>query len=260
MNRKEGVPMWKTLLLMVALGACVSTAQAGAIGAPAERGAEAPEQASPMADLARARDDVQMARADVRLAEARGLPMGEARAWIEKAVEVGLAGDTAQARELARKASARARAALNDYFIEKAERRLGVLRAQYVDTMSLEQKARLESAEMALNAGKAEVAWSLLDALSHEVGHARQVEEKPAQVVVERGDTLSAIAARPEIYGNMDMWPLLLNANRSKFLRVDEMPVGTVLDIPRKVSREEIEKAIEQARTYFAEQQESGLE
>lgn len=213
-----------------------------------------PAGRSPLAAMAEARGDIDTAMTDIRMAEARGLLQPEANAWLERAVQAVEKGDATQASKLAREAGARAQTALDDYYADMAAQRIELLRRKYASKMSARQGMRLDSAEAALNAGKSEVALMLVSTLVEEVAPdatfaARSVAGgELTSVTVREGDTLSAIAARPEVYGNADMWPLILNANRDKFMRVDEVPVGVELVIPRNVSQAEVEKALAQAR------------
>ncbi len=204
--------------------------------------------------LAEARGDIDAAMADVRMAEARGMPQAEAKARLQQAREAVEAGDATQARKLAGEAGTRVRAALNDRYAGMAQQRVALLRDEYSGKMSSTQRMRLDSAESALKAGKSEVALMLVSALVGEVAPGATFKPpvtsdgKLAQVTVREGDTLSAIAARPEVYGNANLWPLLLKANRDKLPRADEVPVGVELVIPRNASQEEIKEALAQAR------------
>ena len=219
---------------------------------PAE--ARVPAPRSSTLALAEARGDIDAAMADVRMAEARGMPQPAAKARLQQAREAVDAGDATQARKLAGEAGTRVRAALNDRYAGMAQQRVALLRDKYSGKMSSTQRMRLDSAESALKAGKSEVALMLVSALVGEVAPGATFKSpvasdgKLAQVTVREGDTLSAIAARPEVYGNADLWPLLLKANRDKLQRADEVPVGVELVIPRNASQEEIKEALAQAR------------
>lgn len=221
-------------------------------GMPVE--AAEPAQRSSTLELAEARGEIDTAMADIRMAEARGLLQPEAKGWLQQAREAVEAGDAAQASKLAGEAGSRARAALNQYYAAMAQQRIDRLRNEYAGNMSPAQNMRLDAAESALKAGQSEVALMLVNELVDEVAPGATFEppvtsgEKVSQVTVREGDTLSAIAARPEVYGNADLWPLLLKANRGKFLRVDVLPVGIVLDIDRSASPEEIDQALALAR------------
>ena len=223
-----------------------------ATGMPVEAAEPAPR--SSRLALAEARGEIDAAMADIRMAEARGLLQPEAKTWLQQAREAVDAGDATQARKLAGEAGGRARTALDGYYAGMAQQRIARLREEYSDRMSSAQGMRLDTAESALKAGQSEVALMLVNALVDEVAPGATFEPpvssggKVSQVTVREGDTLSAIAARPEVYGNADLWPLLLKANRGKFLRVDVLPVGIVLVVDRNATQEEIDHALALAR------------
>jgi len=223
-----------------------------AAGMPVEAAEPAPR--SSRLALAEARGEIDAAMADIRMAEARGLLQPEAKTWLQQAREAVDAGDATQARKLAGEAGGRARTALDGYYAGMAQQRIARLREAYSDRMSSAQGMRLDTAESALKAGQSEVALMLVNALVDEVAPGATFEPpvssggKVSQVTVREGDTLSAIAARPEVYGNADLWPLLLKANRGKFLRVDVLPVGIVLVVDRNATQEEIDHALALAR------------
>lgn len=50
---------------------------------------------------------------------------------------------------------------------------------------------------------------------------------------VQKGDTLWAIAAKPEIYGNANHWRRIFEANRELLKSPDRVRVGMTLKIPR---------------------------
>lgn len=277
MTNGDRTKFWMALILAGVLGGCATT-PGNALKAEAEPVSEAaqdgdaviaddsdndsgdvadsvePAERSPMAALAEARGDIDTAMIDVRMAEARGLLQPEATAWLEKATQAVDAGDAGQASKLAREAGAQAQAALEGYYADMTQQRIELLRRKYASKMSAPQGMRLDSAESALNAGKSEVALMLVSTLVDEIAPdatftARSVTSgELTSVTVRDGDTLSAIAARPDVYGNADMWPLILNANRDKFMRVDEVPVGVELVIPRDATQAEVEKALAQTR------------
>ncbi len=285
MRSVEKSAAWLVLVLTVALGGCASlpggesvaaaeSDAAGSESAPvSEREAAVdeaaldeedvagmplvvaePVQRSSRLELAEARGEIDAAMADIRMAEARGLLQPEAKAWLKQAREAVEAGDAAQARKLAGEAGGRARVALKGYYADMAQQRIARLRGEYAGQMSSAQGMRLDTAESALRAGQSEVALMLVNALVDEIAPGATFEppvtrgDKVSQVTVREGDTLSEIAARPEVYGNADLWPLLLKANRGKFLRVDELPVGIVLTIDRNASQEEIDHALALSR------------
>ncbi len=64
---------------------------------------------------------------------------------------------------------------------------------------------------------------------------------------VQTGDTLWLIAARPEVYGDPLLWPLLYKANRDQIKDPRRVYLGQTLDIPRNVSQDELEEVRAQA-------------
>ncbi len=281
MRRVEKSAGWLVLMLAVALGGCASMPGDEPVAAQDEAAAQAvevdvavdeaalaeeddvagmpieaaePALRSSRLALAEARGEIDAAMADIRMAEARGLLQPEAKTWLQQAREAVDAGDATQARKLAGEAGRRARVALNGYYADMAQQRVARLRNEHSGSMSSAQRMRLDAVESALRAGQSEVALMLVNALVDEVAPGATFEPpassggKVSQVTVREGDTLSAIAARPEVYGNADLWPLLLKANRGKFLRVDALPVGIVLVVDRNATQEEIDRALALAR------------
>ncbi|WP_052446151.1 LysM peptidoglycan-binding domain-containing protein [Geoalkalibacter ferrihydriticus] len=65
---------------------------------------------------------------------------------------------------------------------------------------------------------------------------------------VQFGDTLWLIAARPEVYGDPLLWPLLYKSNRDQIKDPRQVYTGQTLDVPRNVSEREKEEVRAQAR------------
>jgi hypothetical protein len=79
------------------------------------------------------------------------------------------------------------------------------------------------------------------------------VTEKPAPApslpttyTVEKCDDLWSIAAKPQIYNDPWLWPLLWDANKDKIKDPNKIKEGTVLSVPRGVS--DADKAAARAR------------
>lgn len=86
-----------------------------------------------------------------------------------------------------------------------------------------------------------------------ELGRTRaQAEDfKPTTYVTRSGDTLASIAARSEIYGDSELWPLLLDANTDVLGQAGprrRLDAGLTLDVPRVVGEDDKEEARERAR------------
>lgn len=61
----------------------------------------------------------------------------------------------------------------------------------------------------------------------------------PVSYTVRRGETLPQIAARPELYNDAALWPLIYRANRDQIRDPYQLWPGQVLKIPRNFSRDE---------------------
>lgn len=90
-----------------------------------------------------------------------------------------------------------------------------------------------------------------------ELGRTRAEAEdsKPSSYVTRAGDTLRGVAARPEIYGDAELWTLLLDANDETLGAVSpgkRLEAGLSLDVPRSLSVDELEEAREKARQHAA--------
>ncbi|MDK9718691.1 MAG: LysM peptidoglycan-binding domain-containing protein [Trichlorobacter sp.] len=81
------------------------------------------------------------------------------------------------------------------------------------------------------------------DAVTDVVSHPVQL----TSYTVRRGETLPQIAARPELYNDMALWPLIYRANRDQIRDPYQLWPGQTLKIPRNFSREEALEARRQA-------------
>lgn len=80
---------------------------------------------------------------------------------------------------------------------------------------------------------------------------AQKDDDKPASYTTIAGDTLAGVAARPEIYGDPDLWPLLQDAN--SVLAGDKAPDAAlsgdlVLSVPRGLDAGVVDAARAKAR------------
>jgi hypothetical protein len=72
--------------------------------------------------------------------------------------------------------------------------------------------------------------------------------DKLNQYQVQRGDTLGGIAAKPEIYNESALWPLIYSANRSKIgTNPNRLKPRMELKIPRDYTPEQAKKARQRA-------------
>jgi len=70
---------------------------------------------------------------------------------------------------------------------------------------------------------------------------------QPTTYTVRRGETLPQIAARPELYNDVALWPLIYRANRDQIRDPYQLWPGQILKIPRNFSRDEALDARRQA-------------
>jgi nucleoid-associated protein YgaU len=67
------------------------------------------------------------------------------------------------------------------------------------------------------------------------------------QVEVAAGENLLNIAARPEVYDDGMLWPLIYKANRDQIKDPKEIFPGQILSVPRDKSAEEVDAARQEA-------------
>lgn len=92
-------------------------------------------------------------------------------------------------------------------------------------------------------------------ASDEELGRTRAEEEaQPGTYVTKAGDSLRSIAARPEIYGDAELWTLLMDANPDLGVLSarKKLDSGLSLKVPRSLSVEALEMARERARQMAA--------
>ena len=68
------------------------------------------------------------------------------------------------------------------------------------------------------------------------------------EIQVQAGESLADISARPEVYDDSDLWPLIYKANRDQIKDPREIFVGQNLVIPRDKSNAEIDAARQEAQ------------
>ena len=98
--------------------------------------------------------------------------------------------------------------------------------------------------------GKGQKVSGVADEESQIMDEARAAarESLPTTYLVDDGETLHSIAARPEIYGNKFQWPLIYDANRDILDDYRHIEEGQKLIIPRNVTAMEIQAAIDRAK------------
>lgn len=228
------LPLLVTALL---LQACAS-APPSVFDTPAPRRAVSivPLDASPETQRA-----VVQARQRVKTAQKAAPRDAEGERLLQLAEQAAREGNNPRAQSLARQASSRA-----DYAVEtQRTREAAALLKNLYDTTGLSdaQLAQLRAAEAALVRGNQTVALKQLKAL-------QTAAKAPRPYIVQRGDTLSAIAARESVYGNSLLWPLLWAANRSTLPDPNRLRAGSTLKIRPSPTVDEVVAAIQTARQY----------
>ncbi len=69
-----------------------------------------------------------------------------------------------------------------------------------------------------------------------------------AKIQVQAGESLADISARPEVYDDADLWPLIYKANRDQIKDPREIFVGQNLVIPRDKTTAEVDAARQEAQ------------
>ncbi|MDO9453852.1 MAG: LysM peptidoglycan-binding domain-containing protein [Stagnimonas sp.] len=152
-------------------------------------------------------------------------------------------GNNPRAQSLARQATSRGESAVET---QRTREAATLLKSLYETTgLSDAQLAQLRSAEAQLVRGENATALKHLQAI-------KAAAQKPRDYTVQRGDTLSAIAARESVYGNSLLWPLLWEANRASIPNPHRLRAGAKMKIRPSPSVDEVVKAIAEARQYPA--------
>lgn len=148
------------------------------------------------------------------------------------------------ARAQAEEASARSDAALSDYYTRLANEEL---RKAYGYTgMDDAQLVQLRAAEETLVAGNGRLAYGRLRLLN------RQLEQRIKTYAVAAGDSLWIIAAKPEVYANPLLWPLIWQDNLAVIPNPNRLRRGLVLRLRAHPSIDEVVEAVQQARGKIA--------
>lgn len=219
------------------LQACASAPPSVFGPQPTRRGvAIVPLDASPETQQA-----VAQARQRVKTAQQAAPRDTEGERLLRLAEQAAREGNNPRAQSLARQAGGRA-----DYAVERQRtREAATLLKTLYDTTGLSdaQLAQLRAAEAALVRGNQTLALRQLQSL-------QSAAKAPRPYTVQRGDTLSAIAARESVYGNSLLWPLLWAANRSTLPDPNRLRAGTTLKIRPSPTVDEVVQAIKTARQY----------
>lgn len=243
-------PVNAVLILTLLLAGCslargpnvlpVDTLPSEAASAPSNRPSASPTPKPPGAASAETLASVASARRQLAKAERAAGPMPEARSNLAAAEEAAVSGNNPRAQSLARQAEARADYALNSYYTRRAALHLQRLFATTgLDEADMEQ---MRAAEAALIRGESARALTRLQSLS------KQVRSSQRRHTVRKGETLMSIAAKPSVYGNSLLWPLIFEANRTLLSSPSALQPGQTLRYPAKPTVDQVVAAIETAR------------
>lgn len=105
--------------------------------------------------------------------------------------------------------------------------------------LNSDQASRLRAAQLAAERGQDAQVYRIAKALVRELWSASN------WATVRQGDTLARVAARPEVYDNPRLWPLLKQANRGYFYRSNQARAGWRLRYPVHPRLDEIFAAVE---------------
>jgi hypothetical protein len=180
-----------------------------------------------------------LGRATARVAATKRERPGwaEADALIAQAQTAARQGNSAQVLSLAQQAQARADlAALGGQYTALATAQLQKL---YTYTgLSDEQLARVRQAEEALARNDSHAAYEISNRLIDEL------KNETKQHKVGRGESLWTISARPDIYANPFLWPLIWNANRDTVKNPSALRAGQTLKIKPNPTIDEVVRAV----------------
>lgn len=144
-----------------------------------------------------------------------------------------------RAQGLAREARDRAALALDGYYVTASAQELQKL--FLVTGLSEKQLDLLREAEVLLVRGEAARAHALLQKINQETSKTRQHR-------VSAGESLWSISARPEVYANGFLWPLIWDANRDRIKDPSQLQAGQKLRIRPNPTVDEVVRAVEYAR------------
>ena len=107
-----------------------------------------------------------------------------------------------------------------------------------------------QEAELIRQQEQQEAAHKALQKKLHEAADAEQTlraAQTATSYSVRRGETLPQIAARPEIYNDTALWPIIYRANRDQVRDPYQLWPGQILKIPRGFSKDEAVEARRQS-------------
>lgn len=186
-----------------------------------------------------------LARARAKTAEAQRLISGfdGNRSLLAQAQDEAARGSYTRAQSLAQEAQSRAELAMDGYYVAASARELQ--RLYGVTGLSDGQLGKLRDAEVKLVRGEGARAYALLQQLGKELSTSRKHQ-------VASGESLWTISARPEVYANGYLWPLIWDANRDRIKNPDVLQAGQTLRIRPNPTVDEVVQAVETARNRMA--------
>lgn len=159
---------------------------------------------------------------------------------LQEAVRAADGAKSEQTKSLALEVINRVDVDLNEAYGEKAQAALD--QASRHTAMSDHQYDLLRAARAQETRGNVYKAYHMAERLNTELARNKQVYR------VKKGDTLSQIAAKPQIYANAYMWPLIYKANKSSIANPDHIRVGQRLKILMHPMVDAVYGAVEYAR------------
>ena len=226
---------------------------AGCAGAPEEQTSEEqPVSAAPKVDEeARAEALAAIDKAQEAIDEAKllGADWRDAQDVLDQAQGAFDDGDFDKAKILADEARNQAELAINQFYLDKAKPLIDEAR-EYQDVMNDDQKRRLQEAQRYYDQREGKKAYDTAKRLVEEVRAVPVPMGKQTQsYTVKPGDNLWDIAAKFDIYGNPLEWPLIFKENQEAIRDADLIRPGQELTVDMSPSEDEVQRAIEHART-----------
>lgn len=185
-----------------------------------------------------------LAAARARITEARALIPG----WTDADILLGQAERASGSRAIALATEARERAerAMASQYLILAQQELQ--QAQSLVGLNDTQLGIVRAAEVNLLRGEGRAVYATLKRFNAERTAATR------SYGVERNDTLWSIAAKPHIYDNPRLWPLIWHANRDRLPDPKRLKTGQQLQIKPNPTVKEVVEALEFSRRSEAAQ------
>ena len=196
--------------------------------------------AAPAAEAYAAADFIIEAREAVAAAK-QALPTWTGADFLlAKAEAADRNGNTPRARSLAKQVTSRAQAQRDTAALDQA--RMALAKARQRTGLNDVQLAALRTAELAIVRGQGVRALDLIERVETAASIATKL------YTVQRGDSLWTIAAKPSVYGNAFLWPLIWRANLDLSKDPAVLRAGMDLDIRTHPSVDEVYSAVQEAQ------------